>query len=104
MISGESDDPEALLEKIKAHIAKCRENGIERSDFEREKRCVYASYISDFDSTEDIAFALTGYAYDNIDVFEYPDIIDSITFEYVNELLDTAFKDEYFVLSTVKPE
>ena len=104
MISGESDDPEALLEKIKAHIVKCRENGIERSDFEREKKCVYASYISDFDSTEDIAFALTGYAYDNIDVFEYPDIIDSITFEYVNELLDTAFKDEYFVLSTVKPE
>ena len=104
MISGESDDPEALLEKIKEHIAECRKKGIDRRDFEREKKCIYASYISDFDSTEDIAFALTGYAYDNIDVFEYPNIIDSITYEYVNELLDTAFKDEYFVLSAIKPE
>lgn len=104
MISGESDAPEALLERIKEHIAECRIKGISRSDFEREKKCVYASYISDFDSTEDIAFALTGYAYDNIDVFEYPDIIESITYEYVTELLESAFKDEYFVLSAIKPE
>ena len=104
MISGESDDPEALLERIKAHIDKCRREGIAKADFEREKKCVYASYISDFDSTEDIAFALTGYAYDNIDVFEYPSIIGSVTLEYVNELLDIVFKDEYFVLSAIKPE
>ena len=104
MISGESDDPEALLERIKEHITECRMKGINKADFDREKKCVYASYISDFDSTEDIAFALTGYAYDNIDVFEYPDIIESVTFEYVKELLDSAFKDEYFVLSAIKPE
>ena len=50
---------EDCLEKIKEHVALCRERGLERSDFEREKKCVYASYIGDFDSTEDIAFALT---------------------------------------------
>ena len=104
MISGESDSPELLLEKIKEHIAKCRRDGLVRADFEREKKCVYASYIGDFDSTEDIAFALTSYAYDKVDLFKYPEIINEITFEYITELLETAFKDEYFVLSTVKPE
>jgi len=103
MISGESDDPELLLEKIKEHIRLCREKGLDKDDFEREKRCMYASYVSDFDSTEDIAFALTSYAYDNIDLFEYIDVIDSISFEYVTELLDTVFDEERFVLSVVRP-
>lgn len=104
MISGESDDPSLLLEKIKEHIAKCRREGLDRADFEREKKCLYSSYVSDFDSTEDIAFALTSYAYDNIGLFDYPDIIGSITFEYVEELLEKTFSDECFVLSVVKPE
>ena len=104
MMSGESDSPETLLERIKEHISKCRREGLDRSDFEREKRCVYASYISDFDSTEDIAFALTSYAYDGVDLFEYPKIIESVTFEYVCELLDTVFDDECFTLSVIRPE
>lgn len=104
MISGESDCPEVLLEKIKERIAFCRENGLDRSDFDREKKCVYASYISDFDSTEDIAFALTSYAYDGIDIFKHPEIIESISFEYVNGLLDSIFAEERFTLSVVSPE
>lgn len=104
MISGESDNPELLLERIKEHIEKCRREGLDESDFEREKKCLYSSYVSDFDSTEDIAFALTSYAYDNIGLFDYPEIIGGITFEYVEELLEKAFSDECFVLSVVKPE
>ena len=64
---------------------------------------MYASYVSDFDSTEDIAFALTSYAYDNVDLFEYVDIIDSISLEYVTELLNTVFNEDSFVLSVVRP-
>lgn len=104
MITGESDDPELLLQKIKEHIDLCRTVGLSREDFDREKKCLYSSYVSDFDSTEDIAFALTGYAYDKLDLFQYPDIINSITFEYVEDLLQTVFCDDCFVLSTVKPQ
>ena len=104
MISGESDCPEVLLDKIKERVAFCRENGLNKSDFEREKKCVYASYISDFDSTEDIAFALTSYAYDGIDIFKHPEIIESISLEYVGELLDSVFAEDRFTLSVVRPE
>lgn len=103
MISGESENPKLLLEKIKEHIEKCRREGLDRSDFEREKKCVYASYVSDFDSTEDIAFALTSYAYDGIDVFDFPKIIDGVTFEYVTELLNNVFSDECYTLSAILP-
>jgi predicted Zn-dependent peptidase len=103
MFSGESECPETLLEKIKEKIAKSRAEGLDRADFDREKKCLYSSYVADFDSTEDIAFALMGYAYDGIDLFEYPEIIEGVTFDYVSGLLEDAFKDEYFVLSAVKP-
>lgn len=102
MLSGESDDPQGLLEKIKLHIEKCKKEGLDRQDFDREKKCIYASYISDFDSTEDIAFALTSYANDGIDLFEYPDIIDSITFEYIEELLKNTFDERTVTLSVVR--
>ena len=103
MISGESDDPVVLLDKIKEHIAHFRQKGIEKEAFEREKRCIYASYVSDFDSTEDIAFALTSYAHDGMELFRYPDIIDGISIEYVQHLLDTSFDGDRFTLSVIRP-
>lgn len=103
MLSGESDDPELLLEKIKERISACKKDGISKEAFEREKRCVYASYVSDFDMTEDIAFALTSYAHDGMELFRYPEIIDGISFEYVKELLNTAFGDDLFTLSVIRP-
>ena len=103
MMSGESNDPVALLDEIKAHVRRCIENGVEEIDFIREKRCLYSSYISEFDSTEDIAFAMNGYSWENLDLFVYPSLIESITFDDVKSLAQEIFKDEYFTLSVVRP-
>jgi predicted Zn-dependent peptidase len=103
MISGESDRPEELLQRIKGHIADCKKNGLSKEDFARERKCLYSSFISDFDSTEDIAFAMTSYAFDGVDLFSYPEIVESISFEYITELLEEAFADECFTLSVIKP-
>ena len=104
MMSGESDDPESLLEKIKEQIAKARREGLSESDFEREKKCHYSSYVADFDSTEDIAFSLTSYAADEMKLFEYPDIVSGITLEYLTELLNGCFDENAFTLSVVRPK
>ena len=103
MMSGESNDPESLLERIKKYIRECVENGLDKRDFIREKRCMYASYVSEFDSTEDIAFAMCGYAWEGLDLFVYPSLIDSITFDDVKKIANEIFKDEYFTLSVVRP-
>ena len=104
MMSGESDDPEALLVRIKAEIENARHDGLSASDFEREKRCHYSSYVADFDSTEDIAFCLTSYAADKMELFEYPDIVSSITLEYLTELLNNGFAEEAYTLSVIRPK
>lgn len=104
MMSGESDQPQVVLEKIKEHIAKTQKNGIDKRDFEREKKCMYSSYISEFDVTEDIAFSLTSYTWEGLDVFSYPDIISAIDYEDVMTLCYEMFKDEYFTLSVIYPQ
>ena len=104
MMSGESDDPEALLVRIKSEIEKARRDGLSKADFEREKRCHYSSYVADFDSTEDIAFCLTSYAADKMELFEYPDIVSSITLEYLTELLNNGFAEEAYTLSVIRPK
>ncbi len=104
IMSGESDDPVSLFSEIKKQIKKSRCEGFDRRDFEREKKCMYASYISDFDLTEDMAFLMSSYAAERIDVFAYPDIIDSIDLEYVNSLAEKIFFDEYFTLSVIIPQ
>ena len=103
MMSGESKDPRNLLEEIKVHIRKCLATGLDKSDFIREKRCMYASYVSEFDSTEDIAFAMNGYGWEILDLFIYPTLIESITFEDVQNIAKEIFKDEYFTLSVIRP-
>ena len=104
IISGESDAPDILLERIKERIEKARREGLSREDFEREKKCHYSSYVSDFDTTEDIAFSLTAYASDKMELFEYPDIVNGVTLEYLYELLCDNFAEESFVLSVIKPK
>lgn len=104
MMSGESDDPEQLLKRVIERISECKENGLSSEDLERELKCHYSSYVSDFDSTEDIAFALTSYAYDGIDIFKYPEIIESIGLDYLTVLLHKVFRDDYISLSVIRPE
>ncbi len=104
MMSGESDEPRVLLERIKEYIKKCLENGFDERDFNREKKCMYASYVLEFDSTEDIVFSLNSYAWEGIDLFEYPKIVGEIRFEDMLPLAKDIFKDEFFTLSVVKPQ
>jgi predicted Zn-dependent peptidase len=104
MMSGESDDPVKLLDQVKAYVANTLARGIDRRDFEREKKCLYASYLSDFDSTEDIAFAMNSSASEGIDIFTYTDMLDSIDFDYVSDLVNKIFVDECITLSVIYPQ
>ena len=104
MLSGESDEPKKLLEEIKSHVEKCKREGLMEADLEREKRCIYASYVADFDSSEDIAFSLSSYAFEKMDMFLFPDVVQSIELGTVTELLNTLFDDGAYTLSVISKQ
>lgn len=103
--SGESDDPEQLVEQIREKLRCAKSEPLDIVAFEREKRCDYASFVSDFDSTEDIAFMLMSYSSgeDEMNIFEYLDIIESIELEYIEALIKKIINEDELSLSTVYP-
>jgi predicted Zn-dependent peptidase len=100
VISGEADEPREILEYIKNYIANytCTEEALNRC-----KRVLYAEFVMDFDSTEEIANNLIDYVFEGFDLFEYGRVIESISADEINRLLKTEFKEEYFAMSVVYP-
>lgn len=103
VISSESQDPEKVYSMFVEYIENVKKNGIDKEEFDLCKRTVYASNIKSFDSTEEIANNLIYNHFDGADILEAPKIIDSIDFEYVSELMNEMFKEEYYAMSIVNP-
>lgn len=102
-LSGESDTPEAVLESLKAYLARVRREGIPEEAFQRCRRVMYSDEICAYDSSEEIANRLLSFAMDGMDMFVCPDLLQSITKAELETLLKTAFDDAYFSMSVIRP-
>jgi predicted Zn-dependent peptidase len=102
-ISSESSDPEKVYSLFVDYIENTKKQGLNKEDFELAKRTVYASHIKSFDSVENIGDNFIYNLFDGCDIFDTSEIINSISFEYVSELLNNLFKEEYYAMSIVYP-
>ncbi len=100
-ISFESDKPQEVFDIICSYVEKLKSDGLDREDFVRAKRVMYAEFVKLFDSTENIANMIFTYACDGTDVFSNHEILSALTFEEVEEHFKKAFKKEYMTLSVV---
>ena len=80
-----------------------KKEGLDKEAFELSKRTVYASNIKSFDSVDDIGNNFIFNYFDGSDILDTPDIISSITYDYVTELFNESFKEEYYAISIVEP-
>ena len=103
VISSESSDPDKVYEKFLEYIEKTKKEGLDKEAFELSKRTVYASCIKSFDSVDDIGNNFIFNYFDGYDILDTPDIINSITYDYVTELFNESFKEEYYAISIVEP-
>ncbi|MBQ8212406.1 MAG: insulinase family protein [Clostridia bacterium] len=102
-ISGESDEPERVLALLKDYLARVRTEGLDREDFERCRRAMYADELRAYDSTEEIASRLLSFVLEGTQMFSCPDVIQSITLNETETLLSELFADERFALSVIRP-
>lgn len=103
-VTGESDDPMAVLSKIQSYISALAEQGVSNEALERSRRVLYSEFVKDFDSTEEIANNMIDFILDGADLLDYGNCIRGVTKEMVNGLLREAFRDEYFCISVIRPE
>lgn len=103
VVSSESSDPEEVYSRFVEYVEDIKKKGLDKETFELSKRTVYASNIKSFDSTEDIANNFIFNHFDDADLLDAPEIIDSIDIEYITNLLHENFREEYYAMSIVNP-
>ena len=102
-VAGESDDPRAVLDEIMAYIGRVRGEGLDKKDFERAKKVMYAEAVKCFDSVENIANSLFTFVCEGAEIFECAEIIGSIGFDEVEAAFKQAFDASTVTLSVVSP-
>ncbi len=102
-LSGEAPDPHAVYKRFLDLVEKTKDIGLDKEEFIRCKRVMYAGLVKSFDSTEEIANNFLGYVFDDGDILDFTDIMGNLDYDYTNELFKSMFRDEYYTLSTVYP-
>ena len=84
-------------------VANAARDGIDREDFERSRRALYAAMVRCFDSTEEIANYFLSFRVDDCDLLDYVDIIANISWDDVMNVLREVYLPDRYALSIVKP-
>ncbi len=102
-LAGESDHPEQVVQELTAYLEQVKREGISREELERCRRVLYADEIRAYDSTEEIANRLLSFVMDGGELFSYPQLLQDVTVEQVQELLQSVFQKERMAVSVVEP-
>jgi predicted Zn-dependent peptidase len=103
LYGGESERAEEVYDDIIAEYEDKLKTGLDKKEFERSKRVVYADFIKAFDNTSNIANSLIGCLFKGYDILDIPQIIASITFEDICDRMKKIFKKDNFIISIVNP-
>ncbi len=103
-VEGAADDPEAVLEAVKAEIQKRKQVFFTEDEFNRAKKVIYAAEVMCYNSTASIANRLASACLEGCDMFDYCDIIKGITYEGVHCRFMNGYDTDKTVLSAVYPK
>ena len=103
MLSGDSDDPDALREAILEQAQVLIREGIPEADFCRMNRSALGRRIKSLDSFDATCFRLSAFHLTGFDYFEFPGIHESVTREEVRAFLEETIRRDNCALSVIYP-
>ena len=101
-LSGEASDPDKVFDEFTEYCDTIRREGFPEEDFERIKRALYADAVKAFDSMEEIANSLVWHSLNGYGIFDFCELIPSITYEYALSVFRKVFRDPSFAVSIVR--
>ena len=102
VISGQSKNPEKIKEKINKKIKEAKQEGIKVEDFERIRKKVYGSYITEYNDVGDIARMIMSDYFKGVNSFEYIENYNKVSLEYLIKILNEIFNEKNQIISIVK--
>ncbi len=104
LLTGETDEPELAYQKINHAIQQMQQIPPSREDFHRVKKALYAEYIRDFDSSEEIANNLLSYSFMGVDLLEVGNMLQSIHYEDALIAMKELFQEDRISMAVVWPK
>lgn len=102
-ISGESDDVEAVYDLYRQMLRDVHQNGFAAADLERNRRVCYATFVSDFDDTDDICDLMLAAEGDGVGAFDRLGVIDTLQPQDITALFASSFDEQHTTLSVLYP-
>ena len=103
LISGFSQKPELVKQKIDEEIEKMQKDGLNEESFNRIKRKIYGDYVIEYNSVANIGRMFLADSMKGINSFDYIEDFETVTKEYAQNVLNEIFKKENEAISIIKP-
>ena len=103
VLGGESPDPIKVRDRFCRMVEETKTNGLDRKAYERLIRAMLGRYMRQFNSVERISHSFISVYFKGVNIFDYLEVYDKISFEYVNEVFMEHFNQKNLALSIIKP-
>ena len=103
MCSGDSENPERVLEALISQAGKIAREGVEEEAFLRMKRSALGRRIRSLDSFDSTCFRICAYHFSDFDYFRFPEIFESIQISDIREFLSRVVTEGRSSLSVITP-
>ena len=101
--SGDSNNPQAVVDAILAKAAEIAEKGLEEKDFLRMKRSALGRRIRSLDSFDATCYRICAYHFSGFDYFRFPAIYRDITADDVCRFLSDSITRDRMSLAVIYP-
>ncbi|QNU65724.1 insulinase family protein [Ruminiclostridium herbifermentans] len=102
MLGGESVNPEAVKDLLVKEIRRLQDNGLELNVFERLQKAAKGRFLRQFNSVESISRTFISLYFKGVTMFDYFNVYDTISFDYITDVFYKHFDIEKMALSVVK--
>lgn len=102
VISGQSERPDEVYNKIKDEIEKYIRDGLDSKHFERIKKKVYGDYVVEYNNIADISRMFLSDSMKNISSFDYIEQYNQVSKEYAEQILKEIFNTDSMVMAIIK--
>lgn len=102
MLGGESVDPEAVKDLLVKEIRSLQDNGLEPHVFDRLQKSLKGRFLRQLNSVESISRTFISLYFKGVTMFDYFNVYDTISFDYITDVFYKHFDIEKMALSVVK--
>ena len=103
MFGGESSDPQKVRDRFIETLGALRKQGLDKESCDRIRKAMFGRFMRQLNSVEKISHSFISINNKGVNLFDYLEVYDKITFEYVNDIFREHFNPDNLALSVIKP-